>query len=58
MDVKGREERVHLVRLEVDSSEYKGIQERFMKSVMAQKVRITVNELNLVTLSIQPRLSV
>ena len=58
MDVKGREERVHLVRLEVDSPEYKGIQERFMKSVMAQKVRITVNELNLVTLSIQPRLSV
>ncbi|KAJ7381861.1 hypothetical protein OS493_038625 [Desmophyllum pertusum] len=41
-DAKGRDERVHLVRLEMDSTEYQGVQDKFMKSVPDhEKVSIT-----------------
>ena len=40
MDGKGRKERVHLGRLDIDSPEYQGVQDRFMKSLSDREVAI------------------
>ena len=40
LDGKGRKERVHLVRLDIDSPEYQDVQDRFMESLSDREVSI------------------